>query len=135
MTDQRNATPVNSKLKQHSKEPTPNMMHCFASDEGEDYVNQLNVDAIKTEKPTMNAVSIGQKNATLVNSKLKQHSKEPTPNMMYCFASGEDEGYVTERNGDVVKAEKQCSVSSAEKTNGSTGGCLKIADASKDIDG
>ena len=86
----------------------------------------------------MNAGSSGQKNppntssTTLVNSKLKQHSKETTWNMMYCFASDEDEDYAPQRNTVDVPIENR---DKHTEMYGSTGGCVKTVDASKDVDG
>ena len=51
---------------------------------------------------------------------------------MYCFASDEDEDYAPQRNTVDVPIENR---DKHTEMYGSTGGCVKTDDASKDVDG
>ena len=117
------ATLVNSKLKQHSKEPTWNMAYCFASDEDEDYVTQCYMDFTKTENQC--SVRAAKKNYI--------SKKEPTRNMAYCFSSDEEDAQ-DDIDAPLEKSPDKNCEDKSKRTEmcGSTDGCLKTAE---DVEG
>jgi hypothetical protein len=89
-----------------SKEPTPNMMYCFASDEDSEEETERDVSTIPASLsasrmnvsplcPSSDANDSKATSATNAGSSKPQPKtrkiKEPTYNMMYCFSSSEEE--------------------------------------------